>query len=200
VQGIDVVLDAVQRCWASLWTARAIGYRMQHGIDQETVALAVVVQQLVPAEAAGVMFTANPFTGRRDQVMISAAWGLGETVVGGTVVEGQDAPPPGIEVAVVEFQGRDDARETDGLTLVVVDESSVAGGTPDGDGTGGVGDGDAVARPVLGSVDAAGQPEVGALAEGATGGGDSPRDAEGGGGDWKCSVMLPTTPIRPFLI
>jgi len=85
VQGIESVLDAVQRCWASLWTARAIGYRMQHGIDQETVSLAVAVQQLVPAEAAGVMFTANPFTGRRDQVMISAAWGLGESVVGGTV-------------------------------------------------------------------------------------------------------------------
>ncbi len=85
VQGVEAVLDAVQRCWASLWTARAIGYRMQHGIDQETVSLAVVVQQLVPAEAAGVMFTANPFTGRRDQVMISAAWGLGESVVGGTV-------------------------------------------------------------------------------------------------------------------
>ncbi len=85
VQGIETVLDAIQRCWASLWTARAIGYRIQHGIDQETVSLAVVVQQLVPAEAAGVMFTANPFTGRRDQVMISAAWGLGESVVGGTV-------------------------------------------------------------------------------------------------------------------
>ncbi len=85
VQGIEAVLDAVQRCWASLWTARAIGYRMQHGIDQKAVSLAVVVQQLVPAKAAGVMFTANPFTGRRDQVMISAAWGLGESMVGGTV-------------------------------------------------------------------------------------------------------------------
>ncbi len=85
VQGVEAVLDAVQRCWASLWTARAIGYRMQHGIDQETVSLAVVVQQLVPAESAGVLFTANPFTGQRDQVMISAAWGLGESVVGGTV-------------------------------------------------------------------------------------------------------------------
>lgn len=85
VQGVDAVLDAVQRCWAGLWTARATGYRMQHGIDQEAVSLAVVVQQLVPAEAAGVMFTANPFNGRRDQVLLSAAWGLGESVVGGTV-------------------------------------------------------------------------------------------------------------------
>jgi phosphohistidine swiveling domain-containing protein len=85
VRGIAAVLDAVQRCWASLWTARAIGYRIQHGIDQDAVRLAVVVQRLVPAEVAGILFTAHPLTGRRDQVVISAAWGLGEAVVGGLV-------------------------------------------------------------------------------------------------------------------
>jgi phosphoenolpyruvate synthase/pyruvate phosphate dikinase len=85
VRGIAAVLEAVQRCWASLWTARAIGYRIQHGIDQDAVRLAVVVQQLVPAEVAGILFTAHPLTGRRDQVVISAAWGLGEAVVGGLV-------------------------------------------------------------------------------------------------------------------
>lgn len=85
VQGISSVLDAVRRCWASLWTARAIGYRVQHGIDQEAVSLAVVVQVLVPAEAAGILFTANPVTGQREQAMISASWGLGEAVVSGQV-------------------------------------------------------------------------------------------------------------------
>lgn len=85
ISGTEAVLEAVKKCWASLWTARAIGYRIQQNVDQDTVMLAVVVQQLVPAEAAGVMFTANPFTGQRDQVMISAAWGLGEAIVGGTV-------------------------------------------------------------------------------------------------------------------
>ncbi|MBN1874298.1 MAG: hypothetical protein JXA33_08700 [Anaerolineae bacterium] len=85
ISGAEAVLEAVKKCWASLWTARAIGYRIQQNVDQDTVELAVVVQQLVPAQAAGVMFTANPFTGQRDQVMISAAWGLGESVVGGTV-------------------------------------------------------------------------------------------------------------------
>jgi pyruvate,water dikinase len=85
VEGYGEVLEAVKRCWASLWTARAIGYRMHHRIDQEAVSLAVVVQVLVPAEAAGILFTANPVTGRRDQAMISAAWGLGEAVVGGLV-------------------------------------------------------------------------------------------------------------------
>lgn len=85
IHGVPSVLDAVQRCWASLWTARAIGYRGQHGIDQGAVSLAVVVQILVHAEAAGVLFTANPVTGQRDQAVISASWGLGEAVVGGLV-------------------------------------------------------------------------------------------------------------------
>jgi len=85
IRGSDTVLDAVKRCWASLWTARAIGYRVQNAIDQEIVSLAVVVQALVPAEAAGIMFTANPLNGRRDQCLISASWGLGEAVVGGMV-------------------------------------------------------------------------------------------------------------------
>ncbi len=85
VRGAAAVLEAVRRCWASLWTARAIGYRARHNIDQGTVSLAVVVQLLVPAEAAGVLFTANPVTGTRGQAVISAAWGLGEAVVGGLV-------------------------------------------------------------------------------------------------------------------
>ena len=85
MHGAAMVLDAVKRCWASLWTARAIGYRARHGIAQAEVSLAVVVQQLVPAEASGILFTANPLTGARDQVMINAAWGLGEAIVGGQV-------------------------------------------------------------------------------------------------------------------
>ncbi len=83
--GQEAVLQAVQKCWASLWTARAIGYRLQHHIDQNVVSLAVVVQRLVPAEASGVLFTANPINGQRDQEMITATWGLGEAIVGGLV-------------------------------------------------------------------------------------------------------------------
>ena len=85
VRGADALLDAVRRCWASLWTARAIGYRARHGVPAEDVALAVVVQRMVPADAAGVVFTADPVTGARDRVVINAAWGLGEAVVGGRV-------------------------------------------------------------------------------------------------------------------
>ncbi|MBN1259045.1 MAG: phosphoenolpyruvate synthase [Anaerolineae bacterium] len=85
VAGTGDVLDAVKRCWASLWTARAIGYRARRGIGVEGLALAVVVQCMVPAEAAGILFTANPLNGRRNEAVINAAWGLGTVVVGGEV-------------------------------------------------------------------------------------------------------------------
>jgi phosphohistidine swiveling domain-containing protein len=85
VRGAEALLEAVENCWASLWTARAMAYRTRQGIAPETVSLAVVVQRMVESEAAGVMFTANPSNGRRNELTISAAWGLGESVVSGTV-------------------------------------------------------------------------------------------------------------------
>jgi pyruvate,water dikinase len=85
IQTMDGILKAVKQCWASLWTARAIGYRLEHHIDQNAVKMAVVIQELVPASAAGIMFTANPITGACDQIMINAVWGLGEAICGGQV-------------------------------------------------------------------------------------------------------------------
>jgi phosphohistidine swiveling domain-containing protein len=85
VVGGGAVLDAVRNCWASLWTDRAVAYRAALGIAPHEVALAVVVQRMVDAEAAGVMFTANPLTGRRREAVIDAAPGLGEAVVSGAV-------------------------------------------------------------------------------------------------------------------
>jgi len=85
ITGAAAVLEAVKRCWASLWTARAIDYRLRHVVPQESVALAVVVQTLVPAETAGILFTANPINGREDEMVINASWGLGEAIVGGQV-------------------------------------------------------------------------------------------------------------------
>ncbi|KOX24509.1 pyruvate phosphate dikinase [Saccharothrix sp. NRRL B-16348] len=79
----DDVLTAVKRCWASLWTARAVAYRARNDITD--VALAVVVQEMVPADAAGVLFTANPVTGVRTETVVNAAPGLGEALVAGTV-------------------------------------------------------------------------------------------------------------------
>ncbi|MFG1702584.1 PEP/pyruvate-binding domain-containing protein [Nonomuraea sp. M3C6] len=81
----DALLDAVRRCWASLWNPRAVAYRDQNGVPHDDVALAVVVQELVDADAAGIMFTANPISGARDETVINASWGLGEAVVGGQV-------------------------------------------------------------------------------------------------------------------
>ena len=85
ILGVEAVQAAVKRCWASLWTARAIGYRTQHDIDQNAVSLAVVVQELVFADAAGILFTANPINGQRGEAMLTATWGLGEAIVGGMV-------------------------------------------------------------------------------------------------------------------
>jgi pyruvate,water dikinase len=85
IRGEDALLDAVKKCWASLWTARAIAYRIKNNIDQNVVALAVVVQEMVNAEFAGILFTANPINGHPDEMVINAAWGLGEAIVGGLV-------------------------------------------------------------------------------------------------------------------
>ncbi|GAA4070683.1 PEP/pyruvate-binding domain-containing protein [Nonomuraea soli] len=85
VVGEDAVVEAVRRCWASLWTDRAVAYREANGIDHGAVRLAVVIQRMVDSAVAGVMFTANPVTGRRHEAVIDASPGLGEAVVSGAV-------------------------------------------------------------------------------------------------------------------
>ncbi len=85
IQGIDAVKTAVQNCWASLWTDRAVTYRERENIPLDEVSMAVVVQELIAADSAGVLFTANPVNGARDEIVINAAWGLGEAVVSGLV-------------------------------------------------------------------------------------------------------------------
>lgn len=84
IKGIDNLLKAVQVCWASLYGARAIYYRVKQGFDHHSVNIAVVVQQLIPSEKAGVMFTSHPVTGE-SLAIIEGSWGLGESVVSGTV-------------------------------------------------------------------------------------------------------------------
>lgn len=83
--GEESLLRAVVNCWSSLWTARAIGYRARNHIPQNETALAVIVQAMVQSEASGVMFTANPLTGLRTQIVIDATLGLGEALVSGQV-------------------------------------------------------------------------------------------------------------------
>ena len=85
VVGVEALLDAVRRCWASLWTDRAVAYRAELGIDDAEVRLAVVVQRMVDAQVAGVLFTADPVSGRRTRAVLDASPGLGEAVVSGMV-------------------------------------------------------------------------------------------------------------------
>ncbi len=85
VHGEDSVVSAVQSCWASLFQARAIFYRVQHGFDHATVKIAVPVQRMVQSQAAGVMFTVEPTHGNRDRLVIEAVYGLGEAIVSGEV-------------------------------------------------------------------------------------------------------------------
>jgi len=83
--GEELLLVAVVKCWASLWTARAIGYRARQGIAQTNISLAVIIQQMVQSEVSGVLFTANPLTGKRQETVIDATFGLGEALVSGQV-------------------------------------------------------------------------------------------------------------------
>ena len=79
------LVDAVRRCWASAWSARALVYRVRQGVAAADVAVAVVVQRMVNAQASGVMFTVDPVSGLDSSITINSAWGLGEAVVGGDV-------------------------------------------------------------------------------------------------------------------
>jgi phosphoenolpyruvate synthase/pyruvate phosphate dikinase len=85
IVGADAIIQAVIRCWESARSEHALDYRRQQGLSVERPQIAVLVQQLVAADVAAVVFTANPITGNRDEVMINASWGLGESIVGGTV-------------------------------------------------------------------------------------------------------------------
>ncbi|MBE6081929.1 phosphoenolpyruvate synthase [Acidilutibacter cellobiosedens] len=85
ISRIDEVLRYTRKCWASLWTARAIYYREKQNFDHFQVSLSVVIQKMINSEKSGVMFTANPITNDVNQLMINASWGLGEAVVSGTV-------------------------------------------------------------------------------------------------------------------
>src|SRR3954451_5979879 len=85
VVGLDAILRHVSRCWASLFTERAVTYRQRNGIDHRTVHMAVVVQQMVFPQAAGILFTADPITSNRRVASIEASFGLGEALVSGLV-------------------------------------------------------------------------------------------------------------------
>jgi len=79
------LLNKVRQCWGSLWSPEAVSYRATHGIDHASVAMAVVVQEMIASEVSGVSFTANPVSGSRDEVIIESSWGMGAAIVDGRV-------------------------------------------------------------------------------------------------------------------
>jgi pyruvate, water dikinase len=83
--GGNGVVDAVRRCWASLYTVDSVAYRRRRSLPEDGLAMAVVVQRMVDARSSGVMFTRNPLNGDRSVVAVEASWGLGSAVVGGAV-------------------------------------------------------------------------------------------------------------------
>jgi pyruvate,water dikinase len=89
IKGTEDLLDKVRKCWSSLFTPRAIFYRVEKGFKHESVLISVAVQKMVNAKSAGVLFTLHPATGDTTKIVIEANWGLGESVVSGTVTPDQ---------------------------------------------------------------------------------------------------------------
>lgn len=85
IVGVETIVQAVTRCWDSARSERALAYRRQQGLSVERVRLAVLIQQLVVADVSAVVFSAHPVSGSREEVVINVSWGLGKSLVGGTV-------------------------------------------------------------------------------------------------------------------
>lgn len=85
VSGYEAILEAVRKCWTSAWSARAMSYRHERAISHTDFGVAVVVQRMVAADVSGVLFTANPVTGERAEMVVNASYGLGEGIVGGEI-------------------------------------------------------------------------------------------------------------------
>lgn len=84
VVGVAAIATAIEQCWLSAHSAQALAYRHQHGLATDSIQQAVLIQLMAPADSSAVMFSANPITGQRDEIVITANWGLGESIVGGT--------------------------------------------------------------------------------------------------------------------
>ncbi|MBI3745051.1 MAG: PEP/pyruvate-binding domain-containing protein [Chloroflexi bacterium] len=119
------VAGAVLRCWASLWSPAAMAYRLRKGLALDGGGMAVVVQALVPADAAAVVFTRHPVTGRSDQLVITAIRGLGEAMVSGTVTPDTWVVDKGTRAAI-EFTPGDRAAGQAGAALSLAQLTDLA--------------------------------------------------------------------------
>ena len=85
MSGKEAVAGAIAKCWRSAFSAPALYYRSRQGLGSDSIGMAALVQQLLPSDASAVVFSANPVTGDRGEVLINAGWGLGESIVSGVV-------------------------------------------------------------------------------------------------------------------
>ncbi|MBI4614343.1 MAG: phosphoenolpyruvate-utilizing enzyme [Planctomycetes bacterium] len=123
IEGDEALLSAVRKCWASVASYRSYVYRKQGGISPAELAIAVVVQRMVPAEASGVLFTADPVGGGRDRMVVEAGWGLGEGIVNGQVATDSYVVEKGtlrIISRVVRYKLRESAARPDGGTSLAL--------------------------------------------------------------------------------
>jgi phosphohistidine swiveling domain-containing protein len=129
VIGLENILTAIKGCYASLWATRAVAYRRKKGLTDSDVAAAVVIMEMVQAECAGVAFSCDPRTGRRDRIAISANFGLGESVVGGIVepdeymLDPRKILPGIIEKRIGRKSKFTKPKITGGTELVITDEA-----------------------------------------------------------------------------
>lgn len=89
VSGEEQLLRTIKQCWASLWNSRALSYRLKYRIGNDQIGQGVVVQKMINSSKSGVLFTADPVSGRRDQMLLNSSWGLGEAIVHGDVTPDQ---------------------------------------------------------------------------------------------------------------
>jgi len=122
IRGDERLTLHVQRCWASLWTERAIAYRERNHFPHQQVSLSVVVQEMVASDVAGVLFTVNPVTNQKSEMLINAAYGLGESVVSGRVT------PDTFKIARKHFRVLEQTRGTKATRIDMTD-----GGTLESD-------------------------------------------------------------------
>lgn len=132
LEGAEPVSTSVLDCYRALWDPRAVQYRAARGIDQTAEQMAVVVMSMIPADVAGVAFSANPLTGERREVLINASWGLGEAVVSGQVMPDnviaskQDGKPISYEVGDKSIEIVLDEAAGSGTVLRSVDPARAA--------------------------------------------------------------------------
>jgi len=134
IVGDEALLAAVVRCWSSLWTARAMGYRAHNDLARTMPAIAVVVQEMVPSESSGVLFTANPVTGRRTEIVIDATLGLGEALVSGQVEPDHyviDAPSGLITTKTLGAKALSIRGRSGGGTATITEDAATRQALPD---------------------------------------------------------------------